>query len=332
MQFFCVKTIILVLICATLSMANCVLAGDNSVNVEKSQVDKHAALVNGKPILQSDFDVEFDQIKNRYLQQGQTLTHGQEIKAKKEILESLINQEILYQQSVKKGVMVDKAEVAENIGKVKARFPSEAEFEKAIASMNLTSEGVSEKIKRSLAVSKLIDNTVGSKISVSDDETKAFYDGNPSSFSKPEQVKASHILVKVDTQAKDSEKKAAKKKITDIQTKIKTGEEFSELAKANSDCPSGAKGGDLGYFGRGSMVKPFEEAAFSMKPGEISDIVETQFGYHLIKLNDKKEAQKISYLEAKENIKKYLKRKKTDEEVNVFINGLKENAEIIRYH
>ena len=106
---------------------------------------------------------------------------------------------------------------------------------------------------------------------------------------KPEQVKASHILVKVDAGADEAKKAEARKKIQEIQQKVKAGGDFEALATENSDCPSKAKGGDLGFFERGQMVKPFEEAAFALKPGEVSGIVETQFGYHIIKVQEKKD-------------------------------------------
>jgi peptidyl-prolyl cis-trans isomerase C len=111
----------------------------------------------------------------------------------------------------------------------------------------------------------------------------------------PEQVHARHILVKVDPKADATQKAAARKKIEDIQKQLKNGEDFSELAKKASDCPSNAKGGDVGYFGRGQMVKPFEDAAFSLKPGEVSGIVETEFGLHLIKVMDKKPEKIMDY-------------------------------------
>ncbi len=107
-------------------------------------------------------------------------------------------------------------------------------------------------------------------------------------FSKPEQVRASHILVKVAPQATREEKDAAREKIKEILEQAKAGKDFAALAKAYSECPSGEKGGDLGYFGRNEMVQPFEDVAFTLPVGVVSDVVETRFGYHLIKVTDKK--------------------------------------------
>lgn len=333
MKHLSIKIMIAITFCTTLFITGIAIAGDAATQAtasDKSTVKK-VAIVNDVPILQSDFDAEFNQIKNRFMQKGQTIPPAQIDTAKNEVLDNLIDQELLNQESVKRGITVSDAEISDSLAKVKEKFPSEAEFNKMLDAMNLSSEGVSEKIKRSIAINKLVERDLVQKISVTEEETKGFYDGNPTSFAQPKQVKASHILVKVDAQADKTEKENAKKKITSIQQKITKGEDFAELAKGSSDCPSGAKGGDLGFFGAGSMVKPFEEAAFSMKPGEISDIVETQFGYHLIKVTDQKEAQQVSYQEAKGNITKYLKRKKTEDEVKTLITALKKDAKIEKH-
>ena len=127
------------------------------------------------------------------------------------------------------------------------------------------------------------------------------------------------------------QKAEARKKIEAVQQKVKKGEDFATLAKTYSEGPSGPKGGDLGYFRRGQMVKPFEDAAFSLKPDETSEIVETQFGYHLIKVSDKKPAKKMTYAEVKDRLNEHLKKQKTDSEVNVYIETLRKDAKIEKF-
>ena len=324
--------IIPIIFCLSVFINYTAMAGDAPPQATSPELEaiKKVAVVNGEPILQTDFDAEFNQIKKRFIQKGQDVPQAQLDKAKTDILESLIDQELLHQESIKRGIAVDDAEVSDGLARIKQQYPSETEFNNMLTEMNWSSKDVSERIKRSLAVNKMVEKDLVPKITVTDDETKAFYDGNRSYFSQPNQVKASHILVKVDSQGDDTQKETAKKKIESIQEKLKNGEDFAELAINNSDCPSGSRGGDLGFFGPGSMVKPFEEAAFSLNPGDVSDIVETQFGYHIIKVTDKKEAKEISYPEAKANIENYLKRKKTQEEVKSLISALKKDAKIER--
>jgi peptidyl-prolyl cis-trans isomerase C len=136
--------------------------------------------------------------------------------------------------------------------------------------MNLTEADLRFQFERDLAIRKLLDDQIGGKITVSEKESRAYYDSNLESFKKPEQVRASHILIKVDPGADEAKKAEARTKIESLQAKLKKGEDFGALAKEYSEGPSGPKGGDLGFFGRGQMVKPFEEAAFSMKPGQVS--------------------------------------------------------------
>jgi peptidyl-prolyl cis-trans isomerase C len=135
----------------------------------------------------------------------------------------------------------------------------------------------------------------------------------------------------VQADAPDDQKAAARKKIESVQQKVKKGEDFATLAKTYSEGPSGPRGGDLGYFKRGQMVKPFEEAAFRLKPNETSEIVETQFGYHLIKVNDKKPAKTMTYAEVKDRLNEHLKKQKSDSEANAYIKTLRKDAKIEKF-
>jgi peptidyl-prolyl cis-trans isomerase C len=169
-----------------------------------------------------------------------------------------------------------------------------------------------------------------SLVVIPDREIRTFYDTHPNSFKKSEQVRASHILIKVDSQAEPSVKEEKKAKLRKIQKRLKGGEDFGVLAKEFSECPSNSKGGDLGYFGSGKMVKPFEDAAFKLKTGEVSDIVETQFGYHLIKVVDKKPASVMGYEDVKDKIGQYLKQEKTAKQLKGYIEELRKKAVIER--
>jgi peptidyl-prolyl cis-trans isomerase C len=183
-------------------------------------------------------------------------------------------------------------------------------------------------MKRGIAIEQLVDEEIVRKINVSDKEVKEYYDANLEKFKQPEQVKASHILIKVDPKADESGKAEARKQIEMIQKKVKKGEDFEALAKEYSGCPSSTKGGDLGYFGRGQMVKPFEDAAFALEPGQVSNIVETRFGYHLIKVIEKKPPTTMSFDEVKERIQRYLKQQRIREKVLAYVEELRGKAKV----
>jgi peptidyl-prolyl cis-trans isomerase C len=289
------------------------------------------AIVNGSTITRKDFDFELNQNKKRITRQGQNISDSQLGQIRKRTLENLINQELLYQESQKKGLKIQSQKVTERLASIKERFPDDAEFKQALVDMNLTEDDLKLKIQRSLAIEELIDKQIATKIVVTDQENKNFYESNPDFFKQPEQVKASHILIKLDPSADENQKAEAKSKIQAIQKKLKNGDDFANSAKEFSEGPSKVNGGDLGYFRRGQMVKPFEDAAFAMKPGEVSDIVETRFGYHLIKVTDKKPETTISHTEVKEKITQYLKQEKQNEKMQIYIQELREQAQITKY-
>lgn len=144
-------------------------------------------------------------------------------------------------------------------------------------------------------------------INVTEDETKIFYKAHMEDFMKPEMVRARHILIKVDKSASDEDKRKAKEKAEELLKKIKAGEDFAKLASEFSDDPgSKKKGGDLGFFTKGRMVPEFEKVVFSMKPGEISDVFETPFGFHIVKVEERKEAEIEPFDKVKDKAKEML--------------------------
>ena len=299
-----------------------------AVAADKNPAGGKVAVINGVVITQAHFDKELKVHLDRVSRQGQQINEEQTEALKKDVLEGLIEREVLYQESQKAGIKVDEQKVNDQMAGIKKRFPNEEEFKKALASMGLTEEEVRTQIQRGLAIRGLIDQKVANGIVVTDQETKTFYDDNPQFFKQPEQVKASHILIKVEPTADDATKAADRKKIEDIRNKLTEGGDFAELAKEYSEGPSAPKGGDLGYFRRGQMVKPFEDAAFSMKINEVSGLVESRFGYHLIKVYDKKPEQTMAYADVKDRIAQRLKAEKIQKAAKEYVNNLKKDAKI----
>lgn len=295
---------------------------------DKKPSDEKVAVVNGVVIARIQFDKELKVHLERVSRQGSQITDDQMEELKKDILEGLIEREVLYQESQKAGIKIADQKVDDQVAAIKKRFPNEEEFKKALAGMGLTEEDVREQIQHGLAIRELIDQKVANKVVITDEETKAYYDANPQLFNQPEEVKASHILIKVEPTADDATKAAARKKVEELQQKLKDGGDFAELAKENSEGPSNARGGDLGYFKRGQMVKPFEDVAYSMKIDEVSDLVETRFGYHLIKVYDKKPEQTLAYADVKDKIAQRLKQEKVEKDATRYVEDLKKGAKI----
>jgi peptidyl-prolyl cis-trans isomerase C len=299
---------------------------------KRKPVKDKVAVVNGTVITQAEFDKEIEGYVQQHLAQtGKRLNNAQLLKTKKDVLESLINNELLYQESKKKRIKIDKKAINNQLDRIKKNFSEKGAFEKRLDEMNLTEKDLKFQIKRGLAVQQFINQEFIQKIIVSEKEGKLYYDRNPNYFKQPEQVRASHILIKVDPLSDESKKKAVRKKLEKIKKRLEKGEDFAALAKEFSDCPSKKYGGDLYYFTRGKMAKPFEKAAFSLKKEKISDIVETKFGYHLIKVTDKKSATIVAYEEIKDKIKRYIKRNKVEKEINLYVTKLKEKSKIKRF-
>ena len=296
--------------------------------VEKPLSDGKVAVVNGTVIPRAEFDRGMERAYRQFASTGRPLNASQLPEVKKGVIESLINQELLYQESQNESIKVEDKEIDAQIDALKKRFPSEKEYNTALAKMNLSEAEIKSQITKGLAIQQFIETKFVQKIIVSDDETKAHYNNNLKMFKQPEQVRAMHILIMVAPQATEEQKAAARKKLKEVQKKLGQGEDFETLAKEYSEGPSAAKGGDLGYFSRGQMVPPFEEAAFALKSGEVSDIVETRFGYHLIKVVDKKPGSTMSYEEVKDNLQQYLKQQKIQEQVKLYIEKLEKKAKV----
>jgi peptidyl-prolyl cis-trans isomerase C len=288
----------------------------------------NAAVVNGVFISQEEYSKELDFHIQRASKQGVQISDEQMTKLKGDILESLIEREVLYQESQKAGIKVDDKSIEDQLALIKKRFATEEEYKNTLTMMKHSEGDVREQIKKGLAIKGLIDIQITQKIVITDEESKAFYDSHPELFKQPEQVKASHILIKVEAGADEQKKAEAKKKIEEVQAKLKGGQDFGELAKEYSEGPSNANGGDLGYFRRGQMVKPFEDVAFGMQPNEVSEIVETQFGYHLIKVYDKNPEKILAYAEVKDRLIERMKQEKTEQEAVKYIEQLKKEAKI----
>lgn len=288
-----------------------------------------AAKVNGVPITQERFKRT---VKN-YLQQrgvtAGTLKDPKQMKdLKEEALEILITQELLWQDAKKKGVTASEERIDEALAQAAKRYPSREVYLEQLKQSGFTEESYKVELKHRLSTNQLIQKEIAKDVSVSDEEVHEFYVANPKSFTRPETIQARHILIKFDAETDEATKKAAKEQIDKLLAEAKGGADFAELAKKHSQGPSAARGGDLGYFGRGRMVPAFESAAFALEPGGISEVVETQFGYHVIKLEDRKAEQLVAEEDAQDRIRKYLLTAKTQKALQQRVKALREEGSV----
>jgi peptidyl-prolyl cis-trans isomerase C len=165
------------------------------------------------------------------------------------------------------------------------------------------------------------------KITINDDKARSYYKDHSDVFKTPEMIRVKHILIKTEASAPEEEKKKAKAKAEEVLKRVKGGEDFSKLAaEVSDDTGTKDKGGDLDFFPRGSMIPAFEEVAFSLKPGETSGVVETEYGYHIIKMEEKKEALLEPYEKIKDKVKEEALQEMRKAAVSEFIEKALKNA------
>ncbi len=288
----------------------------------------YVAIVNGIKIPRSEVDRKVELIKKRYSDMGTPIPQDQIDSMKEKLINSLVEQELLYQESKTQGISIDPAVIESDFENFKKQFKSEEDYQKQMTDLNYTEDVLKSQIEKTKIIQQLIENNVISTISIPDAELKSYFDSHPDEFKRPERVRARHILIKVDAAATDSDKAAARKKIEGIEAQLKKEGDFAKLATENSDCPSSKNGGDLGFFTRGQMVKPFEDAAFGLTPGGTSGIVETQFGYHIIRLEEKEAASTLTFDQVKEELGQKLKQGKIRDALKAYIESIKNKGKV----
>lgn len=288
-----------------------------------------AAKVNGVGISNETLELTFQE----YLQEKKVniaaIRNPDRVKGmRREALDLLIDRELAWQAAQKEKVLATEAEVAEVVGAMRARFKSEQSFLVKLRIEGYTEETYREHVHRLVSARKYMDRVAAKASGISDEEIHAFYTANPAKFRLPERVRARHILVKADPAAGEEGRRAAREKMEAILEELHAGEDFAELARKRSEDSSAARGGDLGAFPRGTMVKSFEDAAFALEAGAVSDPVETPFGYHIIKVEERIPGTVVTEEEAREQIRSYLQGGKAREAVQAELSRLRSEAKI----
>ena len=245
------------------------------------------------------------------------------------VLDDMVNGELMYLAVEAEGLAPADAEVDAALDSQKERFGGTAAFETALEQQGLTIDEVKLDLKKELGIQKLVERDFIPQVTVIEAEKKAFYDENQASMQEPVQFKAAHILISVDESATPEQKAELKKKAESIRNMLEMGQDFAELAAKNSGDPgSKNNGGELGWMPEGQTVPPFEAAMKSLEPGELSELVETRYGYHIIKLQDRRGAGAIPYEEVEERIEQFLKQRGLQERLQQELELLRAAATI----
>ncbi|WP_207063466.1 peptidylprolyl isomerase [Motiliproteus sp. SC1-56] len=293
--------------------------GKKTVMVNRVNLSTAIARVNGVDI----HNRQVDRAVKAYLQQRQ-IDPGQAVQGspfykgvRQSVLNELIGQELLWQEAQRTNRVTSEEEVARVLASYTERFPDHEAFVASLEANGFSEPGFTENLRQRLSVETLIEEAIASKVVVGEDEAKAFYAENQARFERPEQFHVRHILIQPDPDAEDedSAKAEALSSLEAIQAELEGGADFAKLAEEHSQGPSKSSGGDLGFVARGQLVPAFEEAALALAPGEVSDPVETRFGYHLIKLEEHLPAGQLEEEQALDMIKQQLFSSKVSEAV-----------------
>jgi peptidyl-prolyl cis-trans isomerase C len=292
---------------------------DHSAHAAAAPVDlaKVVATVNGTTITMGELQAE-----QQMMQRGQQGGQPQDIN---QTLEMLIGRTLLVEQVHAQKMTISDDVLDAEIDKIEQRFGTAEAFAAQLKAQGVEYSEMKTKMKEGMLVQQLIEKNAKFE-PVTDQSIQAFYDENPNFFSRPEQVRASHILLKVKEDGSDKDTVTAK--LVDLKARAEKGENFATLAKENSEGPSAPRGGDLGLFGRGRMVPAFETSAFSMKAGEVSDVIETQFGLHILKVFEKFDAGVTPLAEIKDRLQGYLENMNRGKATQAYVESLRSAAKV----
>jgi peptidyl-prolyl cis-trans isomerase C len=221
------------------------------------------------------------------------------------------------------------ADIDARVAQFRAQFPTEEAFTLTLERQKMTVERLRANALNDLLVQRLLEAEIGAKLAVTPAEVDYFYANNPDQFQQAERVRASHILFAFPQGADPAARELARTRAAAVLKDVRAGKDFAELAKVHSQDPgSGANGGDLGYFQQGQMVPPFEKVAFSLKAGQTSDLVETEFGVHIIRVADHQAARTLPLDEIRPQLQQFIIERKRQSETEAFVNGLRAKSTV----
>ncbi len=289
------------------------------------------AKVNDVDIKKDAILAEFKASVEAYGSRGTPLTAEQEKASLKNLVDREIKRALVSQKARALAIQISPETVEKKLQSIKAKFDSDTVFEKKLAQKNMSLAQYKDEIKLELMLEQIIQKETPSQIEVTPQEIKNYYDKHPEMFNTEEKVQASVILIKLRPNAAEAEEKQAREKIEMVLSQIKNGSDFGDLAKRYSQDSLAPRGGDLGFLHKKQMQPAFSEKAFSMKPGEISEIFKTNFGYHILKVIDRKPETHATLEDAKEKIKETVHGEKLEKQAKVYTETLRSKANIKTY-
>ena len=284
---------------------------------------KHA-IVNGVEISGDAVQFELDRLVRFYMSHGMTMDEVKQNlpKLEEKALDQAIGAKLLLDRAQELDIPLMAADIDAEVSKVVTQVGGPENYKKALDAQGITEVQFRKELEKGAKVNKLVEQACSGIADPTEDEVAKFYEAHKAEFVVPHQVLCQHILVKGSDDAALDKIKAIRERI------VSGGADFAEEAKKNSDCPSGQEGGSLGWFGRGMMVPEFDKVAFEMKKGEVSGVVSTQFGYHIIYKADEKGGGQQTLVDVHDQVKDLLRHETRGRAMDAFVAELRANAKI----
>ncbi len=304
-----------------------------AVPLEKLFADEVVAKGKGVEIKQSQIDDSFTDYKANLAANGQTVPEDKRALVEADIVERLIFARLLMLRATEADKVMGKELATKIINGSKQTAGSEEAFKRQLLTAGKTLQQVTDRLSEQATCEEVLNRELRAKITVTDAQAKKFYEENGPRFEQPESLRITHILVSLKDPATrqdlpDDQRKAKKKAAEKLLADIKGGADFAKLAKEFSDDPRAKENGGTYTFARGQMPPEFEAAAFTMKPDQISDLVATEYGYHIIKLHEILPKKKVTLAEAAPKIKEALQRQELEVQLPVYYQKLRKDAGI----
>jgi len=289
-----------------------------------------AAQVNGVEISNERFNAFYQEYRRPYgINVAGRGDHLDKLtRLRREAMDLMVEQELIRQAAEQQGIEVSSEEINAALAEVSEPFKTPEEFNRRIESEGFTEDSYREHVARMIAAAKYLDGVRAGVATVSDEELETYYRDNELRLTLPEQVRVRHILLTWKPMGTTDDRAAIRKQMAPILEQARSGEDFAELARKHSDDSTAGQGGDTGFFHRGQMVPAFEAVAFALQPGEVSDPVETPFGVHILRLEERQEARLLPLDEVREQLREHIRGEKMTAAVAEENNRLRQESEV----
>lgn len=283
--------------------------------------------VNDQPIYSWEVGILIPQVQQELAGQGTQPNRNDVINR---VVRRLVDSRLLGQEARRRDLKSDDARVEARMVQIEEQAGGRAGLDSALGGMGATYDQLHSSVSETDLVQTFVKTQIEPQVSVTDEEVVAFYDANPEMFARPDMVRARHILARLMPNSTPEQKESIRARAAAAHQRVVAGEDFAVVAREVSDGPNAADGGDTGFFAQDSMVPALADAAFALQVGEISDVIETQFGFHILKLMEKRPASKMSLEEARAPVKQLLIENGSGQKLSELLVKLNESATIVQ--